>query len=522
MDLLTAHWIPVRADGGTGKFRLLSYEELLCSEDKEAELRISLPRDDLELACLQLLICLTQVIFLPVDEKEWRWRRMEPMTQEFFADKIAPFRDRDWFKLDHPTKPFMQTRGLKVAEATPLQKLFIGLPEGNNHAFFNEVGEVRRISPGSAAIALFNQASNCPSFGGGFKGSLRGGAPITTLVMGETLRETVWRNVVSLPLIKERLPDYEPDFTRDRPTWVHPITRGELIYSTQISLLRGLFWQPAHVELIPTTDHGTCDITGQNFDHGYEGFFSERFSYNLQGVWPHPHGVRIAIKKKGKLEFKFTSFTTIAPAWTQLSEFVIPGMDLDSGEGTTPAASVLQAGKTEPGQGLNLIVGGYRNKQAAILERRHELMSLAQGWADNPQYLQRLIKLGKDAKKTLCGKLYYASQGDKSKGMKGLGIPIHATGEKLFYAKTEGLMHEFLQNSMTFRDYMPARKRLAESLRDICQKIFKDMTDPYSHKPELIPIIAVASRMMDFELHNLVEGDQPNASTPKKQKRATA
>ena len=43
-----------------------------------------------------------------------------------------------------------------------------------------------RHSTRVAAITLFNQASNCPSFGGGFKGSLRGGAPITTLVFGNS------------------------------------------------------------------------------------------------------------------------------------------------------------------------------------------------------------------------------------------------------------------------------------------------------------------------------------------------
>jgi CRISPR system Cascade subunit CasA len=143
MNLLTAPWIPVRADGGAGKFRLLTYEELLCQEDEGNRWRISLPRDDLELACLQLLICLTQVIMLPADEQELRRRIMEAPKPEELADRVVPF--RDWFDLDHPTQPFMQTRGVKSAETTPIQKLLIGLPEGNNHAFFNEVGEVLSI-----------------------------------------------------------------------------------------------------------------------------------------------------------------------------------------------------------------------------------------------------------------------------------------------------------------------------------------------------------------------------------------
>ncbi len=519
MNLLVAPWIPIRTNGGSGEFRLLRYEELLCHGDKGEELRVSLPRDDLELACLQLLICLTQAIFLPTDERDLRRRLVGLVTPEEFSDRVEPF--RDWFDLDHPTQPFMQTRGVKAAEATPIQKLLIGLPEGNNHSFFNEVGEVKQISPGCAAIALFNQASNCPSFGGGFKGGLRGGAPITTLVGGDTLCETIWRNVVTLPLVRERLPDYEPDFNRDKPTWIEPFAKNESIFSNDIGLLRGLFWQPAHVELITADVEGICDLTGQASAHVYEKFCSEKFPYNMQGVWPHPHGVRIAAKKKGKLEFRFLSFTTTAPAWTQLTEFVVPGMNSDTGEGTTPAAPVLQASLLES-DGLHLIVGGYRNKQAAVLERRHELISLAEGWANNLQFLQALVEVGKETKKILKSRLYYASQGNKKKKLKGIGAPIHETGEKMFYAQSEGVLHEYLQDSMTFKEFKTARKLLAESLQEICKRIFESLTEPYTHNVELVPIIAVTRRLMNFELHNLVEGDQQNANTRKKQKRSKA
>ncbi len=84
----------------------------------------------------------------------------------------------------------MQTRNVQAKEATPIQKLLIGLPEGNNHAFFNEVGEVKQLGSMVAAIALFNQASNCPSFGGSFKGTC---AVVrqTTLVAGRICSKPV-------------------------------------------------------------------------------------------------------------------------------------------------------------------------------------------------------------------------------------------------------------------------------------------------------------------------------------------
>ena len=81
MNLLEDPWIPVRADDGAGAFRLLTYRDLLCEPGQHWQ--ISLPRDDLELACLQLLACMTQVMYLPDDVTtsiapiaefcDWQW-----------------------------------------------------------------------------------------------------------------------------------------------------------------------------------------------------------------------------------------------------------------------------------------------------------------------------------------------------------------------------------------------------------------------------------------------------------------
>lgn len=295
MNLLEDPWIPVRADGGTGTFELLTFRQLLC---ETGNWQVSLPRDDLELACVQLLVCMTQVMFLPENDAIWRKRLTDPLSPEEFAAGIEPC--LDWFDLDHPTQPFMQSRGVKATEETPIQKLLIGLPEGNNHAFFNEAGEVRHLSGTVAAIALFNQASNCPSFGGGFKGSLRGGAPITTLVYGENLRETVWRNVLTRPCLAERqIP--MPGLKQDRPTWIVPIQEKATIPWNTISLARGLFWQPARVELVKSQTAMPCDVLGGAPLFGYVGFRKEKFNFTAEGVWPHPHGAMTMALKKASL-----------------------------------------------------------------------------------------------------------------------------------------------------------------------------------------------------------------------------
>ena len=353
MNLLSDPWIPVRADGGTGAFRLLTYRQLLC---EPGNWQVSLPRDDLELACLQLLVCMTQAMFLPEDDQTLRKRLAEPMAPEAFDAGIAPC--WDWFDLDHPTQPFMQSRGVKAAEDTPIQKLLVGMPEGNNHAFFNEAGEVRHLSGPLAAIALFNQAANAPSFGGGFKGSLRGGGPITTFVAGHDLRETVWRNVLTRPRIQER----QISMSRpgeDPPTWVRPIREKETIRWNEIGLVRGLFWQPALVELVRAEAPAPCDVLGGEAGPIYTGFRKEKFNFTVEGLWPHPHGAMTASTKKGALEWKFAAFTTTAPAWTLLSEFVVPQNANAPGakEGCVPAGPANQAARLDAGR-PELLLGG--------------------------------------------------------------------------------------------------------------------------------------------------------------------
>lgn len=509
MNLLQDPWIPIRADDGAGAFRLLTYRDLLCGPGQNGQ--ISLPRDDLELACLQLLVCMTQVMFLPDDDAALRQRLAVPLTPAEFDASIAPF--LDWFDLDHPTYPFMQTRGVKAAEPTPIQKLLIGLPEGNNHAFFNEAGEVGQVSGPVAAIALFNQASNCPSFGGGFKGSLRGGAPITTLVFDHDLRRMVWRNVLTRSRVEERQ-IAAPGPAQDQPTWVSPITEKSTIHWNQIGLMRGLFWQPAHVELVKASEALACDVLGGEAAAGYSGFLKEKFNFTVEGVWPHPHGAMNLSLKKDVLEQRFASFTTTAPAWTQLSEFVIPrGLnDKNAKEGSSPAGPINQFAAMPDGSKLSILIGGYQTNQASVLERRHELVSIASGWQDDKSRLPALVNLGKEVKKTLYGKLMVASGGYVNKKhktrLKGLGVDLQKTAEKLFYARTENLIHQAFSNELTWKEWPVARANFIEQIFKHGRAIFSELTEPYMAKPDLIPIIAWAERGLNIELKKLKEDNQ--------------
>ena len=77
MNLLIDQWIPVILNG---EFQRLSLKQLLCDQ-KEQDWQLSCFRDDMELAALQLLVCLVQVVFMPEDAKMLKRRWAEPMSE---------------------------------------------------------------------------------------------------------------------------------------------------------------------------------------------------------------------------------------------------------------------------------------------------------------------------------------------------------------------------------------------------------------------------------------------------------
>lgn len=491
MNLLIDPWVPVLDTCG---HRWITLREVLCTDE---EWNLALPRDDMELAALQLLVSLTQVLFPPADQAALRERLKSPLSESEYSKAIKRY--LSWFDLNHSVTPFMQTRGVSAKEPTPIQKLFIGLPEGNNHAFFNAEGEIAAVCGGCAAIALFNQASNCPSFGGGFKGSLRGSAPITTLIDAPTLRRRIWENVLPATEVSRLLPEYNPQGD-DRPVWVEPIEAGKTISVASLGLFRGLFWQPARVELL-RGESGNCDHCGGESSCLYAGFNKEKFSYQLEGVWPHPHSPRQWEERKGERHERFASFTTAAPAWTQLTQFLIERQGRK--EGHVPAPVVSSRRQRRSTERLQLLVGGYRNNQASVIERRHELFSFAPGWEEAGEQLEDAVELGISVKEALYRSLIYASGGQRD-AFKGIGVQLEEEAERAFYRRSEPFMHEVLRE-MDYGAYERHRAKLIEKLTSLAKELYEEAVMPYRYDPELAHAIAAGRARLQKGLSKLKE-----------------
>ncbi len=489
MNLLTDAWIPIQQQS---RYQKIGLQQLLCGE---ANGELCLPRDDMELACLQLLCAITQVLFTPKDKKELGRYVQQPLTSESYAEAC---KDKlDWFDLDHPQTPFMQIRGVNAKEPTSMDKLLAGVADGTNKAFVNPPGLGETLCGGCASIALFNVANNAPSMGGGFKGSLRGSTPITVLIKGKDLRQTLWLNVLTAETAESVMPWYQE--TKDQhPNYIDTVKAEQKIPASSIGLIRGLLWQPAHFELLPVEDPATCSCCGCKAPV-YRGFKKAKFNYTVVSVWPHPLSSRIFSIKKGEREEKFPSFTTTAPTWTHLSKLVVDQLNDKEGQ---QAAPVLQQARTfMAADKMQLIVGGYRNNQATVLERRHELYSLAQGWADHGLVIHKIIEGGLAYKSALRKALYLFAVGVKDK-VHGSGVNLCDPVEANYYQQTENLLHRTFAG-VNFSEPDLTLQALNRKLKAVVLQLFEQATDPYRQEPKMLKALALARRSLHKSLQDL-------------------
>lgn len=500
MNLLKDPWIPIR---NGADFQQINYKDLLCSEQSNRQ--VALPRDDFELACIQMLAALTQVIFMPKDKKELRARISIPLSEKEYDDGTKKF--EKWFDLAHPKWPFMQVINPETEEPTPIQKLFPGLPAGNNHAFFNGKDECEKVCPSCAAIGLFNLCTHTPNISGKHKGGLRGNAPISTMIYDGSLRKMIWMNVLSQEMADRIMLGNRSE----SPIWVENIKQGENIQSTSIGMTRGLFWTPILVRFLFHNGPIVCDCCGSPSKVGIRDFLlGSDFKFTVNGLWPHPYSPRqLNLQKENKKGKKrpdesVVSFMTTKPAWTQFSELLFDSEKTDKKEGYIPSAIVSQYHDLFSDRTMYLLIGGYRNKQASVLQRRHELYPMPAGWNDSfRDRIMEIVELGLVMEKILVDKVPYpVVKGNEKKGEKGVRVAIKAKASALYFHFSELHIHRMLRET-SLREFAQTKITFIENLSRICLDIFERVTQPYIHKPELIGTVARGRRKLEIRLRKL-------------------
>ncbi len=249
VNLLNDPWLPFRTREGATVYRPPS-----AVADPEI-VDLALPRADFQGAAYQFLIGLLQTALPPKDHGDWLDRFIEPPDVDELEAAFAPFASA--FELDGDGPRFMQDLDPldDVKEAT-VSGLLIDAPGANgiknNTDFFVKRGRVEAMCEDCAALALFTMQINAPAGGAGIRVGLRGGGPLTTLVLPESadagLWSRLWLNVVTPQVL-----------TRPGQSWQAPSVDDDSLFlwmaPTRVSDKKG-------TEVLPEGMH-RCIPTGR-------------------------------------------------------------------------------------------------------------------------------------------------------------------------------------------------------------------------------------------------------------------
>ncbi|MCE8026880.1 type I-E CRISPR-associated protein Cse1/CasA [Billgrantia aerodenitrificans] len=295
MNLTERDWLPVRAKEGG-----ITYRSPSSIADPEI-LDLALPRADFQGAAYQFLIGLLQTALPPKNHDDWLARYLEPPTVEELASAFSPLAAA--FELDGDRPRFMQDLDpLEEANPSPVAGLLIDSPGANgiklNTDHFTKRGRVEVVCPDCAALALFTLQINAPSGGAGYRVGLRGGGPLTTLVLPEradaTLWQRLWLNVMPAASIAgaggrnlEAKPEDDTLFPWMGPTRVSD-KKGAVVTPDEVHPLHPYWAMPRRFRLLFEDGACQCDLCGRETTRFVREIRAKNYGANYDGPWLHP------------------------------------------------------------------------------------------------------------------------------------------------------------------------------------------------------------------------------------------
>ena len=256
---------------------------------------VAAPRPDFDGALTQFLIGLLQTTCAPPDVFTWRkWRREAP-EPETLRERLATVAHA--FELEGERAFLQDYHPAELNSELDVGALLIEAPgehtQEKNKDHFIKRGGVAQLCPACVAAALFSLQTNAPSGGKGYRTGLRGGGPLTTLVLGSTLWETCWLNVLEQ---SRHLGDGDAKGGEaDRFPWLAATRISEAkppagITTTVDAHPDQQFWaMPRRIRLraedlsVPAA----CDLCGTTSTQVYRRWTTRNYGVNYQG-FEHP------------------------------------------------------------------------------------------------------------------------------------------------------------------------------------------------------------------------------------------
>ena len=286
MNLITDQWLPVRRrDGSEEK---IAPHEVTKKFDSNPIVDLWAPRPDFRSALYQLFIGMFQVAVMPKDEDGWLELWDEPPKLEWLQEKLSAY--QECFEIDSDGSAFMQDYSPLNTEPQPLDNLFISLP-ANGHF---QKSDITNISPYWAAVALFTLQTFAPGGGSGHRVGLRGGGPLTTMVLpkkNRTLWGAIWLNILEKDELKYLSGDIGKDDLPAIFPWMAPTKTSEggtITLPEDCHPCQMFFGMPRRIRLQFEHRSGICDLSGDQSDIVVSSYKTKNLGVNYDGPWLHP------------------------------------------------------------------------------------------------------------------------------------------------------------------------------------------------------------------------------------------
>lgn len=292
VNLIQEEWIPVvRKDGS--KISIAPWQ-ITDDYERNPVQWLSAPRADFNGALIQFLIGLVQTAFPPLTDREWFRRFESPPRSTELREQFTVYDHA--FETDGNGPRFMQDFDLpEQKEHSDISQLLIEMPGintvENNIDHFIKRGTVQQICPYCCAMALYTLQTNAPGGGQGHRTSLRGGGPLTTIVVGRTLWETVWLNVIPSGVLA-RYGNVELREDADIFPWLGPTRTSdddEPPTTPADTHPAQMFWgMPRRIRIDQgDVTEGICDLCGQIKTHLLRTYQTKNRGVNYEGNWRH-------------------------------------------------------------------------------------------------------------------------------------------------------------------------------------------------------------------------------------------
>ena len=286
--LTTPHWRVIRADGSRDTIAL--YE---IGERDNPVVEFDTPRADFRGAFHQLVIAALQTAYAPEDDEAWFALWQEPpspaVLQQAF-ESIAPA-----FELFSSGPAFLQDLELVEGEQMPVAALLIDCPGGNtlkknsDHFIKRETGGP--LCESCVAIALYTLQTNAPSGGAGHRTGLRGGGPLTTLLLPRAENSPLWSKSWLNVLPQKECPPEHKEPPKTLP-WM-AATRlsdktGQPTQPKDAHYLQAYWGMPRRIRLQRSDQEGHCTVCGAHSNNLTCHYITKNYGVNYEGLWQHP------------------------------------------------------------------------------------------------------------------------------------------------------------------------------------------------------------------------------------------